>query len=311
MKNFRIAAGLALLTLAGNAVAQTTDLLPPPPASVCPAPTVSTEPGNVHAFPGRWWNPQRNGIGWDFFYGEGQRDMYLTWFTYDDQGRPVWLHGAAQPLQFNAVTGERTWQSRLYVANWTFSTSGRTFTRVGSVSVTYPNQTTTRAAVRWQWDKPSSVTKVGDLVYDECIFDTFRDQRSHAGRTVINQAFSSNWFYRGVPDDPLVGWGVDLLVDRVPASGAYVETATAAIFDVNGRPVWLQSVDKDWGTLPPANDTLTATDKGELRYFRFQPVSGAHPAVTVCDDASCGPQAVGAGQNSDGTVYGQIGRAHV
>ena len=51
------AAGLVWLTLAGTAVAQTPppDLPPPPPGSVCPAPTVSTEHGNVHAFPGRWW----------------------------------------------------------------------------------------------------------------------------------------------------------------------------------------------------------------------------------------------------------------
>ena len=78
--------GLTLLALAGSSGAQTPDLLAPPPASVCTAPTVPTEPGNVHMFPGRWWNPQRNGIGWDFFYGEAQQSMYLAWFTYDENG---------------------------------------------------------------------------------------------------------------------------------------------------------------------------------------------------------------------------------
>lgn len=239
MRRGRAIGGLALLALAGSCWAQATPtLLAPPPGSVCPAPTVSSEPGNVHMFPGRWWNPQRNGIGWDFFYGEGQQSMYLTWFTYDATGRPVWLHGENKALQFNAVTGERTWQSTLYAANWTFSALGRTFTPVGAVSVTFPNQTATRAAVRWRWDQGSSIAPVGAMTYDECLYDTFRDQRALRSREgVANQAFSSNWFYRGIEGDPLVGWGVDLLIDIDPDDQHYIETAAAAIFDTSGRPV--------------------------------------------------------------------------
>lgn len=272
---------LALLVLAGRSEAQTAALLPPPPGSACPAPTVPTTPGDVHMFPGRWWNPQRNGIGWDFFYGEGQQSMYLTWFTYDANGRPVWLHGENQPLQFNAVTGERTWQSTLHVARWSFTAQGRTFTPVGAVSVTFPNQTTTRAAVRWRWDVGSSIPRVGTETYDECLYDTFRDQRALGGRTVVNQAFSSNWFYRGIEGDPLVGWGVDLLIDINPATREYIETASAAIFDTSGRPVWLQSED-NWGTSPPPDDTMNAAGRGDLRYIRYTPACGKHPATTVC-----------------------------
>ncbi|GMV31295.1 MAG: hypothetical protein AMXMBFR59_34200 [Rhodanobacteraceae bacterium] len=244
-------------------------------------------------FPGRWWNPQRNGIGWDFFYGEGQQSMYLTWFTYDATGRPVWLHGENKALQFNAVTGERTWQSTLYAANWTFSALGRTFTPVGAVSVTFPNQTATRAAVRWRWDQGSSIAPVGAMTYDECLYDTFRDQRALRSREgVANQAFSSNWFYRGIEGDPLVGWGVDLLIDIDPDDQHYIETAAAAIFDTSGRPVWLQSED-DWGTSPPPDDTMSDATRGALRYIRYTLAGGLHPAVTVCDAATttCGPDA--------------------
>ncbi|MBL8301059.1 MAG: VCBS repeat-containing protein, partial [Rhodanobacteraceae bacterium] len=306
---------LALLALVGggwasSGVAQTLPaLLAPPPASVCVAPTAPTEPGDVHMFPGRWWNPQRSGIGWDFFYGEGQQSMYLTWFTYDTAGRPVWLHGENKPLQFNAVTGERTWQSNLYEARWTFTTQGRVLTPVGSVSVTFPNQTTTRAAVRWRWDRNAQIPAVGSATYDECIFDTFRDQRAlRRGTGVINQAFSSNWFYRGINEDPLVGWGVDLLVDIDPNSQNYVETAAAAIFDTNGRPVWLQSED-DWGKTAPSDDTINATTRGALRYIRFQPTAGAHPAVTDC---SAAPAPCGLDADHDATpgpdTYGRFGR---
>ena len=306
---------LALMVLAGGAWAQTPPpLLAPPPASVCTSPTASTEPGNVHMFPGRWWNPKRNGIGWDFFYGEGQQSMYLTWFTFDPTGRPVWLHGENKELEFNAVTGERTWQSNLYVANWNFSYQGRTFTPVGSVSVTFPNQTTTRAAVRWRWDQASSVAPVGGATYEECLFDTFREQRQLRGlEGVINQAFSSNWFYQGLVNDPLVGWGVDLLIDIDPATGQYIETAAAAIFDTSGRPVWLQSKDP-WGTNPPPDDTLTLLGTGALRYFRYTPVPDLvggvfHPAVTDCTNPST---ACGLDGDHDGTLgeetYGHFAR---
>jgi len=309
-----IVVGLALMAVSSGAQALG-DLLAPPPASVCVAPTAPTEPGNVHMFPGRWWNPQRNGIGWDFFYNDGQSTMYLTWFTYDAAGRPVWLHGSAEELQFNAITGERTWQSRLYAAEWTFSTSGRIFRPAGSVSVTFPNQTTTRAAVRWRWDEPNTIGQkgiepVGGAVYDECIFDTFRDQRAlRLPESVINQAFSSNWFFRGLENDPLVGWGVDLLVDVNPADNHYIETVATAIFDVNGRPTWLQSKD-DWNTTPPADDTLTSTDKGKLRYYRYTLKEGAHPAITPCpgDQTDCGPRENHDPEVSDPEFYGKFGR---
>jgi RHS repeat-associated protein len=307
--------GLVLMALAGGAWAQTPPpLLAPPPASVCTSPTAPTEPGNVHMFPGRWWNPQRNGIGWDFFYGEGQQSMYLTWFTFDPTGRPVWLHGENKELVFNAVTGERTWQSNLYVASWTFSYQGRTFTPVGSVSVTFPNQTTTRAAVRWRWDVNSSIPRVSESTYDECLYDTFREQRELRGlEGVINEAFSSNWFYQGLVNDPLVGWGVDLLIDVDPVTSEYIETAAAAIFDTSGRPVWLQSEDP-WGTNPPPDDTLTLLGTGALRYLRYTPVPNPlggvfHPAVTDCATATT---ACGLDGDHDGTpgeeTYGHFAR---
>lgn len=290
----------ALLAYGGAALAQSPSLLPVPPASVCAAPTVPTQPGDVHMFPGRWWNPQRHGIGWDFFYNDGQSQMYLTWFTFDQHGRPVWLHGEAADVVFNAVTGERTWQSRLHAVRWNRN-GNRTFNEVGQVSVTFPNQTTTRAAVAWRWDvaQPGGqpILPVGPGTYSECLLDTYRDPLSPLPKALgtINQAYSSNWFYSGAGNLPLGGWGVDLLVDVVPSTGQYVETATAAIFDDANRPVWLQSVD-EWGTSPPPGSTFGTTDKGHLRYFRHRPVAqGQHPATAEC---SLGP-----GDPNDKCIY--------
>ncbi|HVJ62216.1 MAG TPA: RHS repeat-associated core domain-containing protein [Tahibacter sp.] len=311
---------LALLALGGATNAQAADLLPPPPASTCAAPTVPTQPGDIHMFPGRWWNPQRNGIGWDFFYNDGQDRMYLTWFTYDQNGRPVWLHGEAASVVFNAVTGERTWQSRLHAVRW--NRNGiRTFSEVGQVSATFPNQTTTRAAIAWKWDvaQPGGhpILPVGPGTYSECLLDTYRDPMSPnpqlAAKALpeLNQAYSSNWFYYNPTgaEHPLGGWGVDLLIDLNPHDNQYYETATAAIFDDANRPAWVQSVD-NWGTNPPPGTTFGTADKGQLRYIRHRPVAaGEHPATKACflnpGDANdkCVFQAH-AGNTVDGTPTG-------
>lgn len=255
----------------------------PPPASVCVSPTATTNAGDVPMFPGRWWNPKRNGIGWDFFYGDGQTSMYLTWFTYDAAGRPVWLHGQVADLHLNAVTGETTWESLLYWITWNPS-GNRISTPVGSVAVTVPYQTTTRAAVRWKWD--SGVDSVGPEAHDECLYDRSRDSTLAPKSSVptLNQAYSSNWFYNADPLLPLLGWGVDLLIDVSPQQN-YRETATAGIFDLARRPVWLQSVD-DWGPYaPPGTTFANFPNAGKLRYIRHVPTS-THPAVTDCTSAA-------------------------
>jgi hypothetical protein len=201
----------ALLAGGGTAFAQSPPaLLPAPPASVCATPTVQTQPGDVHMFPGRWWNPKRNGTGWDFFYNDGQNRMYLTWFTFDQHGRPIWLHGEAADVVFNAVTGERSWRSRLHAARWNRN-GMRQLSEVGLVSVTFPNLTTTRAAVTWQWDRNQPggdpIMAVGSTVYNECLLDTYRDPASSVAKAVpeLHQAHSSNWFYESVPEHPLHG----------------------------------------------------------------------------------------------------------
>ena len=293
---FATVVGVVALVFAARADAQS--LLAPPPASVCVSPNVPTQPGDVHMFPGRWWNPKRHGIGWDFFYGDGQQDMYLTWFTFDPDGRPVWLHGEIQPLSFNAVSGERTWQSRLYLARWDRG-GVRDFDQVGQVSVTFPNQTTTRAAVRWRWDVSiggtTGVPKVDDATHEECLLDTYRDSGVSFGEAVpvLNQAYSSNWFYYGATDHPLTGWGLDLLIDKRPSDGHYVETATAAIYDDADRSVWLQSVD-DWGSYQPPGSTMTNPAFGQLRYIRHRKPGGTHPAITDCQSS---------GPDSDNCTY--------
>ncbi|UXI68537.1 FG-GAP-like repeat-containing protein [Tahibacter amnicola] len=255
----------------------------PPPATVCNAVTVPTVHGTVPGFPGRWVNPDRQGLGWDFFYGDGQQSMYLTWFTYNRAGRPVWLHGEAKDLQFNVVSGERTWASTL---NWVeFNPNGRrTVTKVGDIAITFPANTTTRAAVRWLWNR--GVNKVDDVVHDECLVDMFRDIASRG--TQPNQAFSSNWFFRTDNDnDPRLGWGVDFIFHKLADTANYVEIAAAAIFDQANQPVWLQSIDLA-GNLPPATtlNQLPTSQYGVLKYLHYTYTgnnqASVHPILRTC-----------------------------
>ncbi len=239
-------------------------------------------------WPGRWRNPDRYGLGWDFFYGDGENTMYLTWFTFDSAGRPIWLHGGdATPLVFNAVTGERTWQGRLFEVHWNMA-NGRSATPVGAVSVTFPRETTTRAAVRWAWQDVDTAAH-NTATYDECLYDKRDPTTAGRGTTpTLSEAFSSNWFYDGPDDDPLIGWGVDFLIEVGHGGAAdpdYVETATAAIFDTGTRAVWLQSVD-DWLSDAPSQSTFGLTNRGFMRYAQHAAAT-PHPATAPCSSQSC------------------------
>src|SRR5690606_5498292 len=47
-------------------------------------------PGSTPVTPGRWWNPERTGTGWDIHFGppqaDGSRTVAVAWFSYDAHG---------------------------------------------------------------------------------------------------------------------------------------------------------------------------------------------------------------------------------
>ncbi|MDZ4813288.1 MAG: hypothetical protein SGI99_11840 [Pseudomonadota bacterium] len=81
-----------------------------------PADAASTAP---RLAAGLWYNPQRSGHGFDLQYAAGA--IAVTWYTYEDDGTPVWYQAAApvaQPWQSvlnrftrNAATGAVTAQA--------------------------------------------------------------------------------------------------------------------------------------------------------------------------------------------------------
>ena len=84
-----------------------------------PAPTLS---------PGNYFNPQRSGHG--IFISRASGQQVVDWYTFDEQGAPVWyLAQGAAP-----AAGEGAWNATLYRVVW--DGSGGTPTAVGDVILT-------------------------------------------------------------------------------------------------------------------------------------------------------------------------------
>ena len=87
-----------------------------------------TDENSVQVKPksGLWFNPNRSGHGLDVeFLGE---NMFVVWYTYNDDGTPTWYLASA-PYSEN-------WQADLASYSWDFNTRTATKTVVGTVSLT-------------------------------------------------------------------------------------------------------------------------------------------------------------------------------
>lgn len=222
---------------AGGGGSAYADVVAPSP-SICPITPPPIESGSTPTYPGRFWNPNRYGTGWDFLYDDrlGMNGLFvLYWFTFDASGKPTWL--IAWPSEVNSADGHKRFAGKLKKAWWD-GTKVSQVTDVGSVAVTIPNGTSTRAAVTWQWNE------AGASEQTECLYDYFRDTVPPGPRTdTLNQAYTANWF-----DDELVAtqpgsygsWGFDLVIG-IDGAQNYTKIITPQIFDTSGNPVWLQS----------------------------------------------------------------------
>ncbi|MDC8011209.1 FG-GAP-like repeat-containing protein [Tahibacter soli] len=248
-------AAINLLTFSGVSAA----VLPPSP-SACPITPPPLEAGSTPTYPGRFWNPNRYGSGWDFLYDERlaqSRLFLLYWFTYGPDGRPTWT--IAFPYDVSTGDGHKRYQAELKRPHWDGFRVDR-YDPVGSVAITIPNGSTTRAAITWQW------TEHGSGEYTECVYDYFRDQIPPTGEsTGLNQAYTANWYDSDLDADAggVGSWGFDLVIG-VDAAQNYLQIVTPQIFDTAGRPVWLQYQQLHPG-MPPKDNT---GNPGDLVYSK-------------------------------------------
>ena len=215
---------LGMLALhAGLAKAQNT--IGYPSLGICQG-LANSGPGSTATTPGRWWNPQRPGTGWDLYY-VGQ-SLLAYWYSFDSAGRPVWY--MTNLVQANAGS---TWSSPLKRLTWNGSATASAV--VGEVALQFSAADPTRLALRWKLNGVSELQ-------DECLQDY--------GRPAIraSSAASGIWYEPGFS-----GYAVNFSILQLPDLG-YVELAQLLAYDAAGQPVWLTA--QSGVTAAPPADTL-------------------------------------------------------
>jgi hypothetical protein len=85
-----------------------------------------------------WWNaPAGSESGWGINITHQGTTLFVTWFTYDVDGSPLWLSGTAQKTAATTYAGtlNRTRGPAFNAIPW--SPAGVTLTQVGTVSLTF------------------------------------------------------------------------------------------------------------------------------------------------------------------------------
>jgi RHS repeat-associated protein len=246
---------LALLLTCLSSVTWAAPNVVPPSTTICDnaTPPPASGSGSTPATPGRWWNPKRNGTGWDFTFSSDNQAMYLAWYTYNTSRKPVWIASLANQIDKSNPNLQK-WSSDLYQTTWTGTGPSAGF-RVGSVAISfYPNDPT-RAAIRWQWDA------AGQGSYDECVFDMFRSgsvgQSPFApmGASTVNSTYGGAWH-----EPQRDGYGIYFSIGQVINNNAipsgYYEFGAVLAYDVLNNPVWVQGQAGPTSTPPPTTRTL-------------------------------------------------------
>ena len=244
------------------------------PLSVCDGVGTGSGGGSTPTTPGRWWNPQRSGTGWDFTYTGGGSNLSLTWYTYDSSRRPVWY------LAFPTATeGGATWSAPLHKVTWNGSATALSV--VGDVAVTFAPTDPTRVGLRWRLTGQTTIQ-------DECVQD-FTRQALRA-----NSSFSGSWY------EPLFsGYGVSFTIAQIPDSG-YVEVAQLTTYDVNGQPVWL-SAQSPFTAAPPSNSLRSFSF-----FYTYSNYIGGLPTASGASACAASNSCYGVAPNSAGTFQRQF-----
>jgi|GEM_PF-865151 len=228
------------------------------PTIQCSATNPPLNSGDTPSIPGRWWNLQRRGTGWDLIYQpadpnnpSSQLQLMVYWYAYDQLHRPIWLVSDMQPV--NATTNQ--WAANLNLVSWSASNygglGGGAAVPVGKVAIQFFPGTATAAALRWQFNQVS-----GNAAPDECIYNYFASSTGTAAAaptpslpaSTIDTSYSGLWY-----DPTHSTWGMSETVGVLPTSSGnqYVELNGLLIYDQGGAPTWLQAQSPTSTTPPP------------------------------------------------------------
>ena len=162
-----------------------------------PADPQSTQ---LRPFTGLWYNPQRGGHGFDLqLLGDS---MFITWYTYEDDGSPVWYQAAGA---FSA-----TWTAPLNRFTLNPADGSVAAEEVGSMQLEFVAARS--ASFTWQLGERSGTEAVEPLPLA-------------GGRTLRN--YTGTWF-----DPTQPGWGITLY------SEGDIRVGVLYYYDAENQPRW-------------------------------------------------------------------------
>ncbi len=219
-----------------------------------------SQPGSAN-YQGLWWNPAETGWGVNLAH-QGDR-IYLTWYTYDASGKPVWLAMLASGTAAGTYAGD------------ILELHGPAF-----------------SALPFAPAPASSVVGAGTLAFSDADNGTFSYTAKNVmqSKPITRYAFGPQpaCFYRSAPDLSGAtnfqdlwwdasenGWGIN-----VSHQGNRIY-ATWYTYDIDGSPLWLASL---------MDSTAAGTFKGSLLRLAGPPFSAAPfapaPAATAVGTAT-------------------------
>ena len=218
--------------------------------------------GTTPSNPGRWSNPDRPGLSWDFTFNPDTSNnggtLTALWYGFGLAGDPVWY--ISNSVQYSNASTD--WQAPLYRALQTAGGSSGIAETVGSMAVSFVPGQPEHMAVSWQLN--SMTTPV-----TECVQRLGSDGNPNPNRTVqeVGPPYSGLWF---APTNS--GWGYQALIDARPAQTGsapeFRESNIVSLYDASGQPVWFatDSVGSNgqWSPTPPP---LALTEMA-LKYVR-------------------------------------------
>jgi len=215
--------------------------------------TVLAAPTPLRSYQGLWWNaPAGSESGWGLSIAHQGDTLFVTWFTYDAEGRAWWLALTANRRADGTYAGDLyETTGPPFDANPFPSMGmpgGATASRVGSATLAFVDSTRgTFAYTIGALTHTKTITRqvFGTVVHDcpfEPVFDAAR---------VTN--VTDTWWT--APAASEAGWGF-AIADQARADGRPVLFATWFTYDHDRRPLWL--------TTTAEVDSTSGTFKGAL-----------------------------------------------
>jgi len=195
---------------------------------------------------GLWWNaPAGSESGWGMNVAQQGDILFVTWFTYDASGKPLWLAMTANKVSANVFSGTFFQSRGPSFASVPFVPSQVVATAVGTGTLTFTD--TNNGSFSYTVNGISQTKTITREVFGSVPVCTFGLQAdlSSAGN------FQDLWW--SAPAGSEAGWGINLIEQ------GNVIFATWFTYDTDGSPLWLAGTATNTGAGVYAGTLYRAT----------------------------------------------------